>query len=184
VTESEETGHVMRPDESAAANPPTSDTDAAHDAAPATARALGQREPITGRVARILNSRELVINRGAEHGVTVGMRFEVLAPQAEDIRDPDTGELLGSVDRPKVEVRVVQVEPKLAVARTFRARRKNIGGISMNPVVSRLFEPPQYVTQYDTLKTSERTWEDLDEKESFVKTGDPVREVLTDEDDG
>jgi hypothetical protein len=33
---------------------------------------------IEGKVARILNSRELVINRGTEAGVKLGMRFAVL----------------------------------------------------------------------------------------------------------
>lgn len=32
------------------------------------------------------------------------------------------------------------------------------------------------MTEYDTLKTTERTWENLDEEDSFVKTGDPVRQ--------
>lgn len=137
-------------------------------------------ELIRGSVAEILNSRELVINRGREHGVRDGMIFEVLAPQGEDITDPDTGETLGSVERPKVVVRVVQVEPRLAVARTFRSRRRNIGGTGAGGFAAtweKLFEAPRYVREYDTLKTSERTWEDLDESESFVKIGDPVRET-------
>lgn len=85
-------------------------------------------ELITGSVAKILNSRELVIKGGRAHGVVDGMVFEVLAPEGENITDPDSGELLGSVDRPKVAVRVVQVNERLAVARTFRSRRRNIGG--------------------------------------------------------
>ena len=32
-------------------------------------------DPIRGRVAKILNSRELAINIGAAHGVCVGMYF-------------------------------------------------------------------------------------------------------------
>lgn len=132
---------------------------------------------IEGRVAEILNSRELVLNKGDEHGVMVGMVFEILAPQGEDIRDPVTDEVLGSVERPKVVVRIVQVEPKLAVARTFRSRRRNVGGADTTKSWMRLFEPPRYVTEYDTLKTSERTWEDLSEEESFVKRGDPARQT-------
>ena len=34
------------------------------------------------------------------------------------------------------------------------------------------------VTRQETLKTSEKTWEDLDEKESYVKTGDPVVQII------
>jgi hypothetical protein len=132
---------------------------------------------IEGRVAQILNSRELVLNKGDEDGVTAGMVFEILAPQGEDIRDPVTDEVLGSVERPKVVVRIVQVEPKLAVARTFMSRRRNVGGTDATKSWMRLFEPPKYVTEYDTLKTSERTWEDLSEEESFVKRGDPARQT-------
>lgn len=47
-----------------------------------------------------------------------------------------------------------------------------------------LFMPPRYVTKYETLKTTEKTWEDLEEKESFVKTGDPVVQVITEVDVG
>jgi len=133
---------------------------------------------ITGQVAQVLNSRELVINRGSEHGVTEGMTFEVIAPESENILDPTTNDILGSVDRPKVVVRVVQVEPKLAVARTFRSRRRNVGGTSALKLFERMYQPPRYITEYDTLKTSERTWEDLPESESFVKIGDPVRQSL------
>lgn len=133
---------------------------------------------IRGSVAEILNSRELVVNRGREHGVQEGMIFEVLAPQGEDITDPETGQSLGSVERPKVVVKVAQVQPRLAVARTFRSRRKNIGGRGLAGFDwDKLFAAPVYVREYDTLKTSERTWEDLDESESFVKIGDPVRQT-------
>ena len=38
--------------------------------------------------------------------------------------------------------------------------------------------PPKYVNRPETLKTEEKTWEDLDETKSYVKTGDPVVEVL------
>jgi hypothetical protein len=131
---------------------------------------------IEGQVAEVLNARDLVINRGEENGVEEGMVFEILAPHGQDIRDPETDEVLGSVGRPKVVVKVVEVEPKLAVARTFKSRRRNVGGTDLNQQWRRLFEPPRYVTEYDTLKTSERTWEDLSEEESFVKRGDPARQ--------
>lgn len=140
--------------------------------------------PVRGAVAQILNSRELVINRGKEHGVALSMVFDVLAPEGEDILDPETGDVLGSVDRTKVVVKVVQVEPKLAVARTFKSHRRNIGGRGMGGSgFDNLFKPPKYVVEYETLKTSETTWEDLPEEESYVKIGDPVREHIQTSDD-
>jgi hypothetical protein len=134
-------------------------------------------ELIEARVAQILNSRDLVLNKGQGDGVEPGMVFEILAPQGEEIRDPETDEVLGSVERPKVVVRIVQVEPKLAVARTFRSHRRNIGGADTTRQWMRVFEPAKYVVEYDTLKTSDATWEDLSEKESFVKRGDPARQT-------
>lgn len=138
---------------------------------------MTERPLIEGKVAEILNSRELVLNRGEDDGVREGMIFEILAPQAQNIRDPVTDEVLGSVERPKVVVKIVLVEPRLAVARTFKARKRNVGGSDYSKAWMRLLEPPRYVTEYDTLKTSQKTWEDLSEEESFVKRGDPARQT-------
>ena len=144
---------------------------------------IPNREPIRGKVARILNSRELALNIGSSDGVKVGMRFDVLDIKGEDISDPDSGEILGSVERPKVRVKVTKVEPRLSVASTFRSKKVNIGGVAEGGLfdAKKLFEPPRWVTTYETLKTEERTWEDLDEEHSFVKTGDPVVQVLSEE---
>jgi hypothetical protein len=136
-------------------------------------------EPIRGHVAKILNSRDLVINRGASDGVHVGMRFAVLDPNAENIKDPETGELLGSIDRTKIEVEVFSVDDRLSLAHTFKKVTKNVGGTGMAiSGLSRALQPPKYVTRYETLKTDEKTWESISESESFVKTGDPVRQVV------
>jgi hypothetical protein len=133
---------------------------------------------IRGAVARVLSARELVINRGAEHGVQTGQYYEVLAPEGEDIEDPETHEPLGSVDRPKVAVRIVHVQPKLAIARTFRSRKRNVGGLGAISAFDQLFGPPKYQTEYDTFRSKPDTWENLSEAESFVQTGDPVRQTF------
>jgi hypothetical protein len=134
---------------------------------------------IRGKVARILDTRHLVLNVGSAHGVKAGMYFDVLDPKGEDITDPDTGEILGSIERPKVRVQVIKVDEKLAVASTFKKREINVGGrgsIHMGNIAD-VFLPPKYVTKYETLKTTEKTWEDLSEAESYVKSGDPVVQV-------
>jgi hypothetical protein len=149
-----------------------------------------ERAPIRGQVARVLNAREIAINRGADHGVDEGMRFSVLDPAGEDIEDPETGEVLGSVYRPKVEVRIVLVREKLSIGRTFKKRRVNVGGqgIPGTGGLSGLFQPPRWETRYQTFKTDDTTlWEQIDESKSFVKSGDPVEQVLEPEeleDDG
>ena len=140
--------------------------------------------PIRGKVARILNSRDLVINVGSRDGVVVGMYFDVLDPKGEDIKDPDTGEVLGSVERPKIRVQVVKVQERLSVASTYKKRQVNVGGrgAGLRGEFAEFFMPPKFVTKYETLRTTERTWEDLDENESYVKTGDPVVQVVSEVD--
>ena len=139
---------------------------------------MNESELITGSVAEVLNSREIIINRGSDSGVKEGLTFEVFAPQGENVIDPETGDNLGSVNRPKVVVRIVHVEPRLSVGRTFRSTRRNIGGNSAIKLFDKMFEPPQYVREYDTLRMGNRTWEEIDESESIVKIGDPVRQTL------
>jgi len=137
-------------------------------------------ELIRSKVARILNSREIAIAVGAEHGVKVGMYFDVMDPKGDDIKDPDTGEILGSLERPKVRVKITQVQERLSVAITFKKEKINVGGsgYALGAIgLSQALMPPKYVTKYETLKTDEKTWEDLEEEESFVSSGDPVVQV-------
>jgi hypothetical protein len=138
-------------------------------------------EPIRGRVARILNAREVALNIGSRDGVQVGMHFDILDPKGQDIHDPDTRELLGSIERPKIRVEVKEVEERLSVASTLRSRKENIGGVGTMADLGRLFQPPHWVTVYETFKSDEHAWEDLDEKDSLVKTGDPVVQVTSKE---
>ncbi|MEU8425549.1 hypothetical protein AB0C15_32210 [Micromonospora sp. NPDC048835] len=125
---------------------------------------------IRGKVAHLIDERTLVINRGTDHGVTVGMRFAVLNPKGADVVDPDTGETIGSVDIDKVLVKVVRVAPKMAVARTFRTFVSGIGAIMSSE------------KRHETLSVEGSTYkQDLEEKDSYVKIGDPVVEARGEE---
>jgi hypothetical protein len=133
---------------------------------------------IEGKVAQVLNVRELVINKGSEHGVTRGMVFAVLNRQGVRILDPETEEELGSVEIPKVLVKAVRVEPLLAVARTFVEHRQVIGGSGF----SNMFAPRKEYVEVETLRLSEKPYhEELAEEQSYVKIGDPIVQVLRDE---
>ena len=138
-------------------------------------------EPIRGKVAQVLNDREIAINLGFAKGVTVGMHFDVVNVNGENIIDPDTGEVLGSVNIPKVRVRVTQTQEKLSVATTYRTEKVNIGGTSgfrtLGPFARSLM-PPEWITKYETLEKTAETPEPFDEKDSYVKIGDTVVQVL------
>ena len=135
---------------------------------------------LRGKVAKILNSTQLVINLGKNDGVEVGMIFDVLDSTAQEILDPDTHEVIGSLERPKIQVKIDYVQEKLSVAKTFKEKTVNEGGqggLGINDLskMAKFLAPPKYVTIRETLKTNEKTWENLDEKDSLVKTGDLVR---------
>ena len=121
---------------------------------------------IHGKVAKILNTREVAINAGQDQGVQTGMLFDILAPAAQDIEDPDTGEVLGSIERSKVRVQITHVTRRVSVGRTYRR--------------TGLFDAMAWalVSSSSSLKTADATWEDLDEADSYVATGDPVVQVL------
>jgi hypothetical protein len=123
--------------------------------------------PIHAKVAQLLTSTDLVINRGSDDGVEVGMKFAVMDPLGHDIKDPETGNVIGSVAIAKTVLKVVLVEPHLAVMRTFR--RKTNGSLSFAAIAGLGGE------RSETLRSDERRLQQmLDEKDSKVNIGDPV----------
>ena len=105
--------------------------------------------PLRGKVARILDSRNLVINIGSQQGVKIGMYFDVMDPKGEDIRNPDTNEILGSIERPKVRIRITYTQDKLSVASTYKKKQVNIGGKGgvINLGFAEYLMPPKWVTK-------------------------------------
>ena len=136
---------------------------------------------IEGKVAGVLNIRELVINVGSQHGVKHGMKFKVLASQPLEIRDPETDEILGMLDREKVRVKAVEVHNNFSICRTYRTRR--VGGRNYYTAALFLeqFTPPKEVPE--TLKADDSAYPPpLSEEESYVKRGDRVVELQEDDD--
>ncbi|MFN3706970.1 hypothetical protein [Microcella sp.] len=135
---------------------------------------------IEGKVASILNEREVVLTVGDEHGVQIGMQFNILYPGGLEIPDPDRpGIIIDSIEWPKTQVKVVQVYPQLAVARTFRTLTTPSKGFNMLAAVSGFdYEPSKTVVE--TLRTDGSFAErEIDAAESVVKVGDPAVQVST-----
>ena len=76
-------------------------------------------QPIAGQVALIEDDYTLVINRGAESGIAVGMIFAVQSGTGQVITDPESGRELGRLSHEKLRVRVFDVQPLFARAHTF-----------------------------------------------------------------
>lgn len=144
-----------------------------------------QTEPIRGKIAKILNAREVALNIGESQGVELGMTFEILCESGGEIRDPDSGDILGVAEVAKARVKIKRAYEKFAVATTYRTKRVNVGGAGPSPIdISRYFAPPKWETRYETLKTEggfETVAEGLSESESYVRVGDSVVQVVDDE---
>ncbi len=129
---------------------------------------------LQGRVAQILNERELVINIGEQNGVEEGMRFAVLAGSPVQIQDPETGEPLGWLDREKVRVEAIRVMERMSVCTTYETRV--VGGSLGFWDVSEMFRPKERVPK--TLRATRESYPaPLSAAESYVRIGDVVREL-------
>jgi hypothetical protein len=122
---------------------------------------MSEENPIRGKVAKIVTTSILAINRGSDHGVKKNMVFYVLDPATEDIVDPDTGESLGPIKRTKVRVWVSEVEPKVCLAEARQSSSSGLAGIA------RLFEP----------EASQPTMPPKTNYLEEVRVGDPVEHI-------
>jgi hypothetical protein len=93
-------------------------------------------ENIAGQVALIEDDYTLVINRGTEAGVTVGMVFAVNSGTGPVITDPESGRELGRLSGEKLRVRVFDARPLFARAHTFAAT-DDFYGLLQIPFVAR-----------------------------------------------
>lgn len=139
-------------------------------------------EPIRGKVAQVLSAQEIALNVGTAKGVTVGMAFDVMSAY-ENINDPDTGEVLGSIEHPKARVEITHAQEKLSVARTYRATQSHSDGSSELRIpafgpVARALLPPSWVEKYEKPRRTKEAWDHLNEENGQVKTGDIVVQVI------
>jgi hypothetical protein len=122
---------------------------------------------IQAKVARIINNTDLALNKGVADGVEEGMKFAILSDAGEEIRDPDTGEVLDSIQIAKTVVKIIYVASRSSIGRTFR--KYESAGI-FNAL-------GQGLTRRETLATDEsRVQQELDPSKAKVKVGDGALE--------
>ena len=71
-------------------------------------------EKIEGKVAKILDEYSIVINVGRDNGVVNGMVFVVFVQSDDEIKNPDSGEVLGKLEHVKDHVFVAHVQDKFS----------------------------------------------------------------------
>jgi hypothetical protein len=142
---------------------------------------VATEDRVRGLVAQLLNERELVINRGQSDGVQLGMRFAVLNRHGTGIKDPESGETLGSVEVEKAVVKIVRVHDRLSVGRTFRTLQTPGGPLSGLAEAMALMSRPSR-TEVETLRAAGKEDRlELSPDESLIRIGDPVVETRGDE---
>ncbi|HLR86137.1 MAG TPA: hypothetical protein VK059_14375 [Nocardioidaceae bacterium] len=135
---------------------------------------------ITGQVAHINSDRELVINRGLQHGVTEGMIFRIKGAPIEVI-DPETGENIGNgLTHVKAHVKVTEIGTRFAIAQTFLSHRVNVGGVNSGANLGRILQPPKWETRTESLLTSTDDLEEVDDEDRRVRVGDIVQTTESD----
>jgi hypothetical protein len=102
------------------------------------------------------------------------MKFEVMEPEGVPITDPETEIELGEETGFKIRVKVVRVEDEYSVAESdewFPATR------TIDSLFSASLGLKGEPKRQRTLRTEEALFPPLNEEKSFVKRGDPVREI-------
>lgn len=66
------------------------------------------------KVVKIISQYKVVINAGSDRYIQEGQEMEVFEP-GQEVADPDTGEILGTLDYVKAKLRVVDVFPKMCI---------------------------------------------------------------------
>ena len=131
---------------------------------------------IEGKVAAILNERELIINRGAEAGVKERMKFRV-RPRQDLVKDPDTGKDLLTIPREQIRVQIVQVEPDYSIGRTYETYVTKATPAPLSELAVSL--PTHEVTRVRTFRypSDDVIFGPFEDGNSVVHVGDEVEEV-------
>jgi hypothetical protein len=126
---------------------------------------------LEGRVASILNARELVINIGSDAGVLPGQKFAVLAETPIQVKDPTTGAMLDEIDREKIRVVAHEIRPRITICQTFRMKGGGLARMTHAATVATLFAE----AKRETLRAADSDKPPpLSEEESYVKINDRV----------
>ncbi len=115
---------------------------------------------LDGKVAAVLGPQAAALNIGGDAGVEtedIATVYDVV-----QIKDPDTGDMLGEVRVPKVRLRIYIVQPRLSIGRTYEIVAQE--------------EPSMWLLQGSSqpLQRITENQDATDWRSIYVKVGDPV----------
>jgi hypothetical protein len=132
-------------------------------------------EIIKGKIVKIIDSRTIVIDRGWKHGVKESTVFEIY--QIGDVlRDPDTGEVLDTLDFIKGKVMASTVYENITRCKTLNKHKvsNTLASFGSAVIASGLLDvavPIDLDVEPTQITGIESTFDKV------VKLGDPVRSV-------
>ena len=125
---------------------------------------------IKGKIAEIIDTATVVINRGYKDGVEEGMRFIIYEP-GNEIEDPDTGESLGTFEHVKAKVEATNVNEKFSTAKTYGTDTRPSAITAIMDMYAEQHVSPRKLPLDDETKGRLP-------KHPQVKVRDPVRQIL------
>ena len=72
------------------------------------------------KIIRIIDEQSVMLNCGAQQGITVGDMFYIRSNNTDVILDPDTHEVLAEMQKYKAKIEVVSVYDKICVCQNAR----------------------------------------------------------------
>lgn len=130
--------------------------------------------PIRGKVAYVLDNGDIAINVGLDHGVHLYMCFDVIDDRQLDIKDPDTEEVIGSLEVSKIRVEIIDTQEKISVATPY-------DGLSVRKRARGVYRVSQSIGPFARFLMP-ASWIATDAKDSSVKIGDSVIQVIENSD--
>lgn len=125
--------------------------------------------PVEGKIAHIVNNTTAIINRGTKDDVRVGDVFAVLSDEVEEVKDPDSGDIIGELPLEKIRLKVTSVDERMSTLETYRT--VVTGGLTDSTFD--IFGPRRETQERMKFERSERPSVD-----KTVRIGDRVVEIL------
>ena len=123
------------------------------------------------KVVKIISEYDVVINAGSDDGVKVGDIFEIYEP-GDVVNDPDTDEVLGTLDFVKARIQVKTVFQKMSLCTNTETSTSTIAELALS--MSSFYASSIKPLNVDALDIS-GGFEDVNKK---IRVSDLVRKAL------
>lgn len=130
---------------------------------------------IKGKIIKILDQYNVIVNIGADSGIKRGMDF-IIYSEGETVRDPESNEVLGKLENVKAKVKASHIQERFSILESSETEtRRSSTPYAWLDFWSR-FYPTETVRKPLPLETEPKA---KGEQEKIVKVGDLVRQDIS-----